>query len=389
MIDFNNGLHEAAIIVLFGPTGAGKTTFANIASGDSMRIGRGVKSCTQNVEPTTMFTVDGKPVVVVDCPGFDDTYLSETDILKSVAGFLTAAITDTRVGGTDMRHLNMFKELCGTDSLQNVVYVTNMWSDPPTEDEIFRENELRDGVDLFAGPLALGAQMTRHYNTQESAHDIIRLLLPREPTMPKIAKEIKDENRKLEETAAGIALGHGLQDEIKKLNEQIKRIQEEHARVIAESNAKFQKQLTEQEKVARERHQSMEKMLKAQEQRAQEKQQSLLNQVEALREGHQQKEEDWRDQLQAHSAAMAQKMSEAMLRLNSDHEAKLESLQKQHENNLKYTREANEKREDKMREEFRKIKDDDDRKAQLAQKAFNEALADARRSNKRGICVIA
>ncbi|KAF8756751.1 50S ribosome-binding GTPase [Rhizoctonia solani] len=372
MIDFNNGLHEAAIIVLFGPTGAGKTTFANVASGDSMRIGRGVKSCTQNVEPTTMFTVDGKPVVVVDCPGFDDTYLSETDILKSVAGFLTAAysqqfkitgllylhrITDTRVGGTDMRHLNMFKELCGTDSLQNVVYVTNMWSNPPTEDEMFRENALRDGIDLFGGPLALGAQMARHYNTQESAHDIIRLLLPREPTMPKIAKEIKDENRKLEETAAGIALGHGLQDEIKKLNEQIKRIQEEHAR----------------EKVARERHQSMEKMLKAQEQRAQEKQQSLLNQVKALGEGHQQKEEVWRDQLQAHSAAMAQKMSEAMLRLNSDHEAK----------------EANEKREDKMREEFRKIKDDDDRKAQLAQKAFNEALADARRSNKRGICVIA
>jgi hypothetical protein len=38
-----------------------------------------------------MFMVDGKPVVVVECPGFDDTYLSETDILKTVAGFLTAA----------------------------------------------------------------------------------------------------------------------------------------------------------------------------------------------------------------------------------------------------------------------------------------------------------
>ncbi|CAE6413003.1 unnamed protein product [Rhizoctonia solani] len=380
MIDFNCGLHEAAIIVLFGPTGAGKTTFANVASGDSMSIGHGVKSCTKNIEPATMFTVDGKPVVVVDCPGFDDTYLSETDILKSVAGFLTAA-------GTDIRHLNMFKELCGTDSLKNVVYVTNMWSNPPTDHEIFRENELRDGIDLFAGPLILGAQMARHYNTQVSAHDIIRLLLPREPTMPKVAKEIKDENRKLEETAAGIALGHGLQDEIKKLNERIKTIQEEHARVIAEINTKFQNQLTEQEKVARQRHQSMENLLKEQERKVQEERESLLGQVKSLKEGHQEKEKDWREQLQALLATMTQNMSETMLRLDSNHNAQLESLQRQHEDNLRSTREASERREDKIRDACLKIKIADDERARLAQEAFNAALEEERRH--RSLCVIA
>ncbi|QRW25272.1 50S ribosome-binding GTPase [Rhizoctonia solani] len=160
---------------------------------------------------------------------------------------------------------------------------------------------------IFAGPLILGAQMARHYNTQVSAHDIIRLL-PREPTMPKVAKEIKDENRKLEETAAGIALGHGLQDEIKKLNERIKTIQEEHARVIAEINTKFQNQLTEQEKVARQRHQSMENLLKEQERKVQEERESLLGQVKSLKEGHQEKEKDWREQLQALLATMTQNM---------------------------------------------------------------------------------
>ncbi|CAE7207543.1 unnamed protein product, partial [Rhizoctonia solani] len=134
---------QVAIVVLFGPTGSGKTTFANVASGSSMEVGHGLKSCTKKAETTPIFPVDGYPVVVVDCPGFDDTYLSEAETLASVASFLTATysknlkitgllylhkITNTRVGGVSFRHMNMFKELCGTDSLKNVTYVMNMWS---------------------------------------------------------------------------------------------------------------------------------------------------------------------------------------------------------------------------------------------------------------------
>ncbi|KDN47848.1 hypothetical protein RSAG8_03268, partial [Rhizoctonia solani AG-8 WAC10335] len=345
MIDTKGGLQEAAVIVLFGPTGSGKTTFANIASGDSMKVGRGLKSCTQQVEPTTMFIVDEKPVIVIDCPGFDDTYLSESDILKYLAGFLTVAytqnfkitgllylhkITDTRVGGANLRHMNMFKELCGTDSLKNVIYVMNMWSDPPTEDEILRENELRSSDEFFGAPLAEGAQMARHDNTQESAHDIFRKLLPRPPTVPKISKQLVDEGLTLEETSAGTALGLGLEDEIRKLNEEISQLREDHAQATSESNERFKR------------------MLEAQERKAQEKHQKLEQQIESLKEGHQREEAAWAKQLSDYSSTVnstfATTMSDMLERLDAKHETRMDTILRTHAQEIEAARRAEESR---------------------------------------------
>ncbi|CAE6459426.1 unnamed protein product [Rhizoctonia solani] len=370
MIEGNSDLHDTAIVVLFGPTGSGKTTFANVASGDSMRIGRGLKSCTQKVEPTTMFTVDGKPVVVVDCPGFDDTYLSETEILKSLAGFLTVAytqnfkitgllylhkITDTRIGGASLRHMNMFKELCGTDSLKNVVYVMNMWSDPPTEDEVLREDELRHSDEFFGAPLAEGAQMTRHGNTRESAHNIIRKLLPRLPTVPKISKQLVDEGLELEETSAGVALGHGLEDDIRNLNDELRRLREDYAKATRENNERFKKTIEAQERKAQEKHQRLEQ------------------EIESLKQGHKRDEAAWEQHLSEYSAAvnasMGNTMAEMLERLDSKHEARVDSLLRKHEEELEATRIA------------------ENARTEMLKKAYDEALAEARES--RGGCIIA
>ena len=34
------------------------------------------------------FNIDGRRVVLIDTPGFDDTSLSDTDVLKMIAAFL-------------------------------------------------------------------------------------------------------------------------------------------------------------------------------------------------------------------------------------------------------------------------------------------------------------
>ncbi|KEP49821.1 50S ribosome-binding GTPase [Rhizoctonia solani 123E] len=371
MLEGNGSLHDTAIIVLFGPTGSGKTTFANVASGDSMRVGRGLKSCTQKVEPTTMFTVDGKPVVVVDCPGFDDTYLSETEILQSLAGFLTVAysqnfkitgllylhkITDTRVGGASFRHMKMFKEVCGTDSLKNVVYVMNMWSDPPTEDEVLREDELRQSDEFFGGPIAEGAQMARHYNTQESAHNIIRQLLPRPPTVPQLSKQLVDEGLTLEKTNAGVVLGHGLEDEIRQLNDEIRRLREDHAQATRDNNERFKKSLEAQERKAQEKHKKLEQ------------------DIESLKQGHKRDEAAWEQRLSEYSASvnasMGNTMTEMLERLDSKHEARVDSLLKKHEQELAFAR---------MTENTRTA---------ALKKAYDEALREARESRGGG-CIIA
>ena len=62
--------------------------FINLASGSSLRVGMGLESSTTEVKRADKFTLDGKPVILIDTPGFDDTTKSDADILKLIAAFL-------------------------------------------------------------------------------------------------------------------------------------------------------------------------------------------------------------------------------------------------------------------------------------------------------------
>jgi predicted GTPase len=50
-----------------------------------------LESCTAEIQLADEFTLDGRQVVLIDTPGFDDTTKSDTDILKMIAGFLATA----------------------------------------------------------------------------------------------------------------------------------------------------------------------------------------------------------------------------------------------------------------------------------------------------------
>lgn len=65
--------------------------FANDASGGDLLVGHSSHACTKDVEQSPVFTVGGRKVCLFDTPGFDDTYLSDTEVLKRIAGFLAAS----------------------------------------------------------------------------------------------------------------------------------------------------------------------------------------------------------------------------------------------------------------------------------------------------------
>jgi GTPase Era involved in 16S rRNA processing len=56
-----------------------------MASGSDLRVGGTLESCTSEVEVANEFTLDGRQVVLIDTPGFDDTDKSDTDILMLIA----------------------------------------------------------------------------------------------------------------------------------------------------------------------------------------------------------------------------------------------------------------------------------------------------------------
>lgn len=73
-------------------------------------------------------------------------------------------ISDTRIGGSTKRNIEMMKALCGEDAFSNVTIVTTMWSHDVGSDEhvkqINREQQLKD---IYLTDMATGgAQMVRH-----------------------------------------------------------------------------------------------------------------------------------------------------------------------------------------------------------------------------------
>ncbi|KJX95148.1 hypothetical protein TI39_contig4131g00001 [Zymoseptoria brevis] len=163
---------------VMGVTGSGKSTFIKIASGiDGVGIGHDLKSFTQSPEPFT-FLNNGTSITLVDTPGFNDTDLNESDVLKAIADWLDwdyrnrpqmrlngiiylHNVMDPRMLGSSLRNLKMFRDLCGQDPLRNVLLVTTRWGMArrvDMEQAERREEQLRTDRKFWAGMLAGGAR---------------------------------------------------------------------------------------------------------------------------------------------------------------------------------------------------------------------------------------
>jgi GTPase Era involved in 16S rRNA processing len=50
-----------------------------------------INSCTQKIEPFIITRANGPRIVLVDTPGFDDTFLDDTEILRRIAIWLATS----------------------------------------------------------------------------------------------------------------------------------------------------------------------------------------------------------------------------------------------------------------------------------------------------------
>jgi len=206
------------IIAVMGPTGSGKSSFINIATGQtSAVIGHDLASCTEDVYAVSCPHPDGggRNIVFVDTPGFDDTERQDYDILNSIAEWLKQTyqqhiqltgilflhrISETRMRGTPLKNLEMFKALCGANALQNVILTTTMWNEVTDEIGCSRENELQ--TDFWKPLLTQGSRMTRFdLTTYQSAWRIIDMFhIDSRPLQ--VQTEMVDEKKPLSETSA-------------------------------------------------------------------------------------------------------------------------------------------------------------------------------------------
>lgn len=216
---------------------------------------------TSKVEVVPCIMPNGRKIFLIDTPGFDDTYRSDTDILREIADWLAQAyqfrvrltgiiylhrIIDVRIGGSGMKNLRMFRKLCGEQGLGSVVLATTMWSLCPAADASRREDQLVHQNDLWKYLVGRGARVFRQDDDAVSGQQIIDYLINRaQPMTLDIQREMVDQGLKLAETSAG----REVQEELERLKEkhekEMREIRQDMEEAMAEKDEERQEELRE------------------------------------------------------------------------------------------------------------------------------------------------
>jgi len=137
-------------------------------------------------------------------------------------------ISDNRITGSALKNLRIFTSLCGQRAMPNVILATTMWDKVDEHEGGAREEELKSG--LWREMVANGCKIARFRGTYESAWNIIGGRSERSDAAVLLQREVVDDQLRLNETQAGVALNKEL--------EQLIRIRRDAARMLEEQAKK-------------------------------------------------------------------------------------------------------------------------------------------------------
>lgn len=138
-----------------------------------------------------------------------------------------------------------------------------MWGEVSHDVGESRESELSSNV--FKPVLDKGARIARHYDTAQSAHDVIRMIMGNHPLVLQIQRELIDEHKDIVNTAAGEAINRELDEQIRRHQVELNAIQEEMMQASKEKDEETRQELEEE---ARKLQEQMEKIKKDSEEMA-------------------------------------------------------------------------------------------------------------------------
>ena len=221
------------------------------------------------------FEVEGRRVVLVDTPGFDNTKMSDPEVLKTVAAFLgelyakhryrivfrgyankevfrysarkqlIGIVYIHRTSDDENRHpgalgnLRILMELCGGREMRNVLLVVNQHSEG-TLLQIARQ--FYSGTEYFKPALEMGAEES-FLNVFQNANSTVKKFSIKWPVVLKIQRELIDEGRDFRQTGAGTELKRKMVELIAIRNERITNLEATQKQAVAKQDRSLHRQL--------------------------------------------------------------------------------------------------------------------------------------------------
>lgn len=301
---------------------------------------------TQEVQVARCTLDGGRKIYLVDTPGFDDSFRSDTEILREIASWLSHAhrgrikltgmiylhrIMDVRIGGAGIKNIRMFKKLSGDDSLASVVLATTMWgyiSDSTIGEQ--RERQLMTESQLWKTMIDHGSSVFRQDNGRASAMRIIQYLIDRSrPVVLDLQRELIDEKKLLGQTEAGQEITSEIEKQRQHYDKRLKQLEQELKDALAGKDQEMSEELEETREAYRARIANGEDDVK----RLQTGSEQLLAE---MRQRHEREIEDMRKAVQQRDATIQEtktrlaQLEEALE--TREREDKLRKLRAEYEN---------------------------------------------------------
>ncbi|KAM0262211.1 hypothetical protein ACHAPA_009385 [Fusarium lateritium] len=199
-------------------------------------------------------------VNLIDTPGFDDDSRTDTEVLRQITLWLTETyrkkiqlsgiiyvhqITAVRMQGSARKNLALFKALCGPDALKNVILVTSMWDNIDEPTGIARETELRTKQKYWGWMCEKGSTVLRHYNTRDSAMNIIERFVPKPTVVLQIQHDLVDLGKSFEATDAGVEVNREKAEADAKAEAKLDDLEKEWKQAFKQKDQEYMNYITE------------------------------------------------------------------------------------------------------------------------------------------------
>ena len=239
-------------------------------------------------------TVNSTSFTLIDTPGFDDTEISDHDVLGIIADWLKERyeagqlltgifylqpITKNRAEGSALRSLALLEKLCGSKNFKNVLLITTFWNQVSEEVGAHREREMLEMEGFWKSMKGQGAKTER----MARDYDRFKVALLAMAEKPCISLQIQEELRDgkaLEETLAGLSI-----------NAETRKMKEDHEHKLETTRIRAQEELSKRDKQLEEvrkqeaaRQKKIEKEIEQKANNARKAEKARLNQLEQIQQ---------------------------------------------------------------------------------------------------------